>query len=68
MTIEVSFNGQRIACEPLTLQALLEQRGYDLTSAMACAIDCRFVPRAQWPVRSLCDGDRIDVIAPITGG
>ena len=68
MTIEVSFNGQRIACEPVTLQDLLEQRGYDLASAMACAIDSRFVPRAQWPLRRLNDGDCIDVIAPITGG
>ena len=68
MTIEVSFNGQRIACEATTLQALLRERGIDLAGAIACAIDRQFVPRPQWPQRTLRNGDRIDVIAPITGG
>jgi len=26
------------------------------------------VPRVQWPQRALVQGDRVDVIAPITGG
>lgn len=68
MTIEVSFNGTRIACEATTLHELLRERGVDLAAAIACAIDRQFVPRAQWPQRPLRDGDRIDVIAPITGG
>jgi sulfur carrier protein len=35
---------------------------------MACAINRQFVPRAQWASCSLQPGDRIDVIAPVTGG
>ena len=50
------------------LQALLLARGYKLETAFACAINNTFVPRAQWPERQLENGDRIDVVTPITGG
>jgi sulfur carrier protein len=66
--LEVSLNGQRIAADARTLQALLEARGYDFKSAFACAINNAFVPRPQWPQRALQSGDRIDVVTPITGG
>ena len=65
---EVSLNGKRIATQAATLQALLLERGFDLKSAFACAINNGFVPRPQWPERSLQGGDRIDVVTPITGG
>ena len=65
---EISLNGERIATEAATLQGLLVERGYDLKSAFACAINSGFVPRPQWPERSLQGGDRIDVVTPITGG
>ena len=65
---EISLNGERIATEAATLQGLLLERGYDMKSAFACAINSGFVPRPQWPERSLQGGDRIDVVTPITGG
>ncbi|MEO8015878.1 sulfur carrier protein ThiS [Polaromonas sp.] len=65
---EISLNGERIATEAATLQGLLLERGYDLKSAFACAINSGFVPRPQWPERSLQGGDKIDVVTPITGG
>jgi len=65
---EVSLNGKRIATQAATLQALLLERGFDMKSAFACAINHGFVPRPQWPERSLQGGDRIDVVTPITGG
>lgn len=65
---EVSLNGQRIATEAPTLHALLQARGYDFASAFACAVNNSFVPRPQWPERALQNGDRIDVVTPITGG
>ena len=68
MTIELSMNGERISAEPSTLQSLLLARGYQLESAFACAINSTFVPRPQWPRRLLADGDRIDIVTPITGG
>jgi sulfur carrier protein len=68
MTIDVSMNGERIAIEAATLQALLLERGYKLDAAFACAINNTFVPRPQWPERLIAEGDRIDIVTPITGG
>ena len=68
MMIEISLNGERVAAEVSTLQALLLARGYALENAFACAINNTFVPRSQWPERKLENGDRIDVVTPITGG
>ena len=68
MTIDVSLNGERMAVEAATLQALLLARGYKLESAFACAINNAFVPRPQWPERMLAHDDRIDIVTPITGG
>ena len=68
MTIDVSINGERSNVEAATLQALLLARGYKLETAFACAINNTFVPRSQWPERALENGDRIDIVTPITGG
>ena len=68
MTIDISLNGERTSAEVSTLQALLLARGYKLDSAFACAINNTFVPRPQWPARQLENGDRIDIVTPITGG
>ncbi len=66
--IDISLNGAHIAADTSTLQALLLIQGYQLESAFACAINNTFVPRPQWPERQLVNGDRIDVVTPITGG
>ena len=68
MTIDVSLNGERLNVEAATLQTLLLARGYELETAFACAINNTFVPRPQWPQRSLENGDCIDIVTPITGG
>ena len=68
MTLPISLNGQKVSTDAATLQALLLAQGYDLASAFACAVNNGFVPRTQWPERSLKSGDRIDVITPIAGG
>lgn len=67
-SLEISFNGKRVATEAPTLQALLLAQGYQLQGAFACAINNAFVPRPQWAERILQNGDRIDVITPIAGG
>ena len=67
-TFDISLNGEPIATRATTLQGLLLERGFDMKSAFACAINNGFVPRPQWPERSLQGGDRIDVVTPITGG
>jgi sulfur carrier protein len=66
--IQISLNGHRVDSVAASLQELLQQHGYELTAAIACAVNQQFVPRSQWSQQALADGDRIDVIAPITGG
>ena len=66
--LELSLNGERVTTDPPTLHALLQSRGYDFKAAFACAINNAFVPRPQWPERALQNGDRIDIVTPITGG
>ena len=68
MSLEIFVNGVAQQTRAQTLQDLLRERGVDLTGAFACAINNVFVPRPTWPQRSLSAGDRVDVIAPITGG
>lgn len=68
MMTELSMNGERVSTDADTLQALLLTRGYKLDTAFACAINNTFVPRPQWPERVLVNGDRIDIVTPITGG
>jgi sulfur carrier protein len=67
-TINISLNGETLQTDAPSLQALLLARGYQLQGAFACAINNSFVPRPQWPDRLLNDGDRIDIVTPITGG
>ncbi len=66
--LDISLNGERVATDAPTLQALLQSRGYDFKTAFACAINNAFVPRQQWPDRALKNDDRIDIVTPITGG
>ncbi len=66
--LEIHINGEPYQTRAPHLQDLLLERGHALNSAFACAINNTFVPRVQWPQRVLLQGDRVDVIAPITGG
>lgn len=34
----------------------------------AVAVNTQFVPRAQYAARPLQDGDRVEVVSPVTGG
>ncbi|MEG0002197.1 MAG: sulfur carrier protein ThiS [Comamonas sp.] len=46
--------------EALALQAL--------RPPYAVAVNTQFVPRAQYAARPLQDGDRVEVVSPVTGG
>jgi sulfur carrier protein len=67
-TINISLNGERMATDAANLQALLLARGYELQGAFACAVNSTFVPRPKWPAHALQNGDRVDIVTPITGG
>ena len=68
MNRSVFFNGRAVDTGAATLGELLVAQGHDLATAMACAINRDFVPRAQWVTRVLAEGDCVDVIVPVTGG
>ena len=67
-SIDVVINGAAAHTGANTLLALLQEREMALDAAFACAINNTFVPRPNWPVCPLAAGDRIDIVAPITGG
>ena len=66
--LAVSLNGERIQTGALSLQALLQERGFNSAAPFACAVNNAFVPRRLWGECMLGQGDRIDVVTPITGG
>jgi sulfur carrier protein len=41
---------------------------YGIRPPFAAAVNLEFVPRGQYVQRQLAEGDRIELIAPITGG
>ena len=65
---DIFINGAALQTQASTLQALLLERGFAMDAAFACAVNNTFVPRPHWPQQPLQAGDRVDVIAPITGG
>ncbi len=66
--ITVSLNGRDIEAQGHGLPALLQAQGYSLQAAFACAVNRSFVPRERWAQTVLQPGDRVEVIAPVTGG
>ncbi|MET0348408.1 MAG: sulfur carrier protein ThiS [Rhizobacter sp.] len=68
MNHRLSLNGRAVSTDAPSLSELLRAEGFDLSAAMACAVNRSFVPRSQWASRPLADGDEIDVISPVTGG
>jgi sulfur carrier protein len=66
--LEIFVNGEAVQTQATHLQALLLERGHDLSGAFACAVNNTFVARPMWPQCALHAMDRVDVIAPITGG
>ena len=67
--VGLAVNGEAVRSAAPTLHALLVERGLDPgAGGFACAVNGAFVPRAQWAAHALRGGDRIDIVAPVTGG
>jgi sulfur carrier protein len=43
-------------------------RAWEPPAVFAAAVNLQFVPRTAYAQRTLSEGDRIEIIAPITGG
>jgi sulfur carrier protein len=57
--MHLTLNGRSLQTPSTTLQALLQEQGFDFQAAFACAINQRFI---------LQEGDKIDAVSPVTGG
>jgi sulfur carrier protein len=65
--MQVQFNHQVVNEPPgQTLAAALAAQGFK--PPYAVAINTRFIPRAAYAHTLLADGDRVEVITPVTGG
>ncbi|MFZ4402923.1 MAG: sulfur carrier protein ThiS [Pseudobdellovibrionaceae bacterium] len=66
--LELVLNGQKIQFEtPLTLQQLLETKGYK-KGEVAVAVDQIFVPRSQYDDFILRSEQKIEILSPMQGG
>ena len=53
---------------PLTLLVMLQALAMAERRGIAVAINDHVVPRSQWPVRSVAEGDRVLIIQATQGG
>lgn len=66
--ITIHLNSEKIAyTHKVTLLELLDGKGYK-TGCFAIAVNRQFVPRGQYEITQLQDGDQIDVVTPMQGG
>ncbi|MFR9651654.1 MAG: sulfur carrier protein ThiS [Rikenellaceae bacterium] len=61
------LNGLEITSGATTLAELLDQQSIE-TKGIAVAINRRVVPRAEWSVRVICEGDEIVIVSAVYGG
>ncbi|WP_083100162.1 sulfur carrier protein ThiS [Pseudophaeobacter leonis] len=65
--MKIQINAETHDIQSTTLDEALTELG--MTSlALATAVNGTFVSRAKRKTFALCDGDRIDVLAPMQGG
>lgn len=67
ITVRVNDEPRTFAAR-VTLQHALRELGLAERRGVAIAINDSVVPRSQWPVRELADGERVLVIQATQGG
>jgi sulfur carrier protein len=66
--LTVILNGEPKRLErPLELNQVLEAWGYH-GNTFAVAVNGAFVPRSRYSHTVLSDGDKVEVVAPLSGG
>ncbi len=66
--MNVMINGEEICFEaPLNLYDVLAQQGY-VEMLIAVAHNGTFVPKGDYKLTDLIDGDEIEIVAPMQGG
>lgn len=65
--MRIDLNGEPLVTAAQTLALLLDEQGFD-AACVATALDGAFVPRGQRAATPLCEGTRVEVLAPMQGG
>ena len=65
--MKLFLNGECVEVRAANLAALLDERGLG-DSTVATAVNESFVAAADRAALELCDGDRVEVVAPMQGG
>lgn len=64
--MKIVVNGDTREVTAQTLDALLGECGF--SGRVATAVNEAFVPAALRAAHTLCDGDRVEIVAPMQGG
>jgi len=65
--IEIVLNGEVVQSETDSLVTLLEQR-FSESDKFAVAINEMFIPKASYSERQLQNGDKVELVMPMSGG
>lgn len=67
-TVTVVVNGSRREVARDSALAALVAELTDAPTGVAVAVNETVVPRDRWPVTTLADGDRVEVVTAVQGG
>lgn len=65
--MKITVNGEAVHSRAATLADLLAELGQG-EARVATAVNEDFVPAARRGAHTLCDGDRVEIVAPRQGG
>lgn len=66
--MKITINGKTKAFKtPISIDEALDIEGYK-GKLVAVAVNGNFIPKAQYSVSRLQDGDEIDIVSPMQGG
>lgn len=68
VTVPVTLNGEPREVAPGTALDALVSTLTEAHSGVAAALNETVVPRAQWPLTPLAEGDRVEVLTAVQGG
>ncbi|GHI08352.1 thiamine biosynthesis protein ThiS [Streptomyces cellostaticus] len=66
--MNISVNGEQHRLAPGTALDALVKTLTVAPSGVAAAVNETVVPRAQWPLTSLSEGDRVEILTAVQGG
>lgn len=65
--MRIDLNGQGLTTKATTLQALLDEQGFD-SASIATALNGVFVARTARASTPLTEGSRVEALSPMQGG